>query len=127
MERPAALALAAALIAGPALAQTAASASAKPLPAEAAPRGAACTAILSAMAGTVRPSSPAMADELDALARRWRAKAEAEYKALDQTSKGEQTISAMSMELIGQKGLPGGTFDKAATCQAEGAALPAPG
>ncbi len=95
-----------------------------PLPTEEGPRAAACTAILSAVSGTVRPSSADMANELDELARRWRAKAEAVYKASGQVALGEQLISDQSMALVGRQGLPGGTFDKAAKCQVEGAKLP---
>ena len=119
MKRIALTALFAAAVCVPAIAQTSG-----PLPTEEGPRAAACTAILSAVSGTVRPSSADMANELDDLARRWRAKAEAAYKAKGQMALGEQMISDQSMALIGKQGLPSGTFDRAATCQVEGAKLP---
>lgn len=121
MKHIALLAVAVAVVSAPAFAQTAAPG---PLPTEEGPRAAACTAILSAVSGTVRPSSTEMANELDELARRWRAKAEGVYKAKDQVTLGEQLISDQSMAMLGKQGLPGGTFDKAATCQVEGAKLP---
>lgn len=111
--------LAAASLVGPAAAQAA-----KPLPSDPGLRAAACTAILSAMAGTVRASSADMANELDGLARRWRARAETIYRDAGKSMEGEQAISAASLELIGQKGLPGGTFDKSVTCQNEAQSLP---
>lgn len=119
MKRTALIALLAAGLCTSAVAQTTGA-----LPTEEGPRAAACTAILSAVSGTVRPSSADMANELDELARRWRAKAEAVYKAKEQRALGEQMISDQSMALIGKQGLPSGTFDKAATCQVEGSKLP---
>jgi|GEM_PF-6938547 len=111
--------LAAVLAAGPALAQGAA------LPQSPSLRAVACAATLTAMAASVRPTSSAMADELVAVAAKWRASAHNAFAQSSQTAdQADALIAEQTAALTASAGLPGGTFEKAQICQNEGAALP---
>ena len=96
------------------------------LPQSSSLRAVACAATLTAMAGSVRPTSAAMADELAGISAKWRAQAKKAFAASGQAADlADAQIAEQTTALTSTAGLPGGTFEKAQTCQNEGGSLPA--
>jgi hypothetical protein len=119
MKSPIPLALCLLFAAAPALAAPAA------LPDSPSLRAVACAATLTAMAGSVRPTSATMADELAGIAGKWRTKAHQAFAESSQPAdQADAQIDQQVAALTTNAGLPSGTFEKAQTCQNEGASLP---